>query len=88
LGVSLPRCRATRLAASKFLSVERMYGKPLDLLRLNADHPVDLIVGGSPDQSLRMLHESINKGIGASLRQAAKRAGLQPGDAIASIRFE
>lgn len=55
---------------------ESMYGQPLDLRRLNADHPVDLIIGGSPTQPLRMLNESVNKSVGSSLRQAAKRAGL------------
>lgn len=64
---------------------ERRYGKPLDMSRLNADHPADLIVAGSPEQRLRMLDESINKSVGSSLRQAAKRANLVPGDPINSI---
>ncbi|WP_145957245.1 polymorphic toxin type 15 domain-containing protein [Serratia ficaria] len=36
--------------------------------KLNADHPVDLIVGGSPTQRLQMLNESINKSVGSSLK--------------------
>lgn len=67
---------------------EGLYGKPLDLSRMNADHPIDLVIGGSPTQPLRMLNESVNKSVGSSLRQAAKRAGLQPGDPIRSVTFE
>lgn len=66
---------------------ERMYGRPIDLSTFNADHTVDLIIGGSPEQSLRLLNQSINKSVGASLLQAGRRAGLQPGDSINSVKF-
>ncbi|MBX9860540.1 MAG: hypothetical protein K2Y20_13275 [Sphingomonas sp.] len=66
---------------------ESMYGKPLDLSRFNADHPVDLIVGGAADQRLRLLNDTINQSVGSSLRQAAKRANLTPGAPINSVTF-
>ncbi len=66
---------------------EKMFGKPADLTKLNADHPVDLIVGGSPTQRLQMLNESINKSVGSSLKNAGRKAGLQPGDRISEIIF-
>ncbi|WP_261247515.1 RHS repeat-associated core domain-containing protein [Serratia ficaria] len=56
--------------------------------KLNADHPVDLIVGGSPTQILQMLNESINKSVGSSLKNAGRKAGLQPGDRISEIIFQ
>ena len=68
----------------------RMYGVDVDaakLALLNADHPVDLVVGGSATQLLKMLSESINKSVGASLLQAGRRAGLSPGDAIDAVEF-
>ena len=55
---------------------ERIFGKSPDLTTLNADHPVDLIVGGSPTQRLQMLNESINKSVGSSLKNAGRKAGL------------
>ncbi|MBP2198256.1 RHS repeat-associated core domain-containing protein [Pantoea cypripedii] len=67
---------------------ERMFGKSPDLTTLNADHPVDLIVGGSPTQRLQMLNESINKSVGSSLKNAGRKAGLQPGDTISEIIFQ
>ena len=66
---------------------QRMWGRPLDMARLNADHPADLIVGGLANQRLRMLNESINKSVGASLSLAGRRAGLQAGDTISEIHF-
>jgi hypothetical protein len=55
---------------------------------LNADHPVDLIVGGSPTQRLQMLNESINKSVDSSLKNAGRKAGLQSGDMISEIIFQ
>ncbi|MGK6329658.1 RHS repeat-associated core domain-containing protein, partial [Erwinia sp. DT-104] len=67
---------------------ERMFGSSPDLTKLNADHPVDLIVGGSPTQRLQMLNESINKSVGSSLKNAGRKAGLKPGDMISEIIFQ
>ena len=67
---------------------ERMFGQSPDLSKLNADHPVDLIVGGSATQRLQMLNETINKSVGSSLKNAGRKAGLQPGDKISSIVFQ
>jgi RHS repeat-associated protein len=67
---------------------ERMFGQAPDLSKLNADHPVDLIVGGSATQRLQMLNETINKSVGSSLKNAGRKAGLQPGDKISSIIFK
>ena len=67
---------------------ERMFGKKPDLSKLNADHPIDLIVGGSPTQKLQMLHESINKSVGSALKNAGRKAGLKPGDLISEIIFK
>nr|WP_323659852.1 RHS repeat-associated core domain-containing protein [Pectobacterium versatile] len=66
---------------------ERMFGKAPDLSKLNADHPVDLIVGGSATQHLQMLNETINKSVGSALKNAGRKAGLQPGDKISAIIF-
>lgn len=66
---------------------ERRYGVQPDLSGLNADHPVDLILKGSPTQPLKLLDESINKSVGASLLQAGRKAGLQAGDLISSVTF-
>ncbi|WP_109807729.1 RHS repeat protein [Sphingosinithalassobacter portus] len=66
---------------------ESMYGKLLDLGRFNADHPVDLIIGGAAHQRLRLLNDTINQSVGSSLRQAAKRANLAPGAPINSVIF-
>jgi len=66
---------------------KRIFGKEPDLSRLNADHRVDLIVGGSPTQRLRMLDETINKSVGASLKQSGRKAGLKAGDIIDEIIF-
>ena len=66
---------------------ESMYGQKLDMSRLNADHPVDLIVGGSATQRLKMLNESVNKSVGASLFQAGRKARLNPGDPINGITW-
>ncbi|MBK4340607.1 hypothetical protein JJQ37_27130, partial [Enterobacter hormaechei] len=67
---------------------EKMFGSAPDLSKLNADHPVDLIVGGSPTQRLQMLNETINKSVGSSLKNSGRKAGLQPGDAISEIIFQ
>lgn len=67
---------------------ERLYGESLDLTRMNADHPIDLVIGGSPTQPLKMLNGSINKSVGSALRQAAKRAEMNPGDPIKSVIFK
>ncbi|WP_236886807.1 RHS repeat domain-containing protein, partial [Dickeya chrysanthemi] len=67
---------------------ERMFGKAPDLSKLNADHPVDLIVGGSATQRLQMLNETINKSVGSALKNAGRKAGLQPGDKISAIIFD
>ncbi|SCZ74166.1 MULTISPECIES: RHS repeat-associated core domain-containing protein [Photorhabdus] len=66
---------------------ERMFNKAPDLSKLNADHPVDLIVGGSATQRLKMLNESINKSVGSSLKNAGRKAGLKAGDKISEIVF-
>ncbi|MFP9530320.1 hypothetical protein [Pectobacterium brasiliense] len=66
---------------------ERMFGKAPDLSKLNADHPVDLIVGGSATQHLQMLNETINKSVGSALKNAGRKARLQPGDKISAIIF-
>lgn len=65
----------------------RMYGKEPDLSKLNADHPVDLCVGGAADQCLKLIHSRVNKSVGASLAQACRAAGLKPGDPISKIEF-
>jgi len=67
---------------------ERMFGEAPDLSRFNADHPVDLIVGGAASQRLQMLNETINKSVGSSLKGAGRRAGLKPGDMISEIIWE
>ncbi|CDG22275.1 protein of unknown function [Xenorhabdus poinarii G6] len=53
---------------------ERRFGKAPNLSKLNADHPVDLIVGGSATQRLKMLNESINKSVGSALKSAGRKA--------------
>jgi hypothetical protein len=54
--------------------------------KLDADHPIDLIVGGAADQKLRMVHQGINRSVGASLKSAARKEGLKTNkDLIASI---
>ena len=65
-----------------------MFWKKPDLSKLNADHPIDLIVGGSPTQKLQMLHESINKSVGSALKNAGRKSGLKPGDLISEIIFK
>lgn len=67
---------------------ERMFGTRPNLTRLDTDHPVDLIIGGPADHRLKLIHRSINRSIGSSLRNAAERAGLQPGAAIRSINID
>ncbi len=52
-----------KVVAARF---ERMFGQSPDLSKFNADHPVDLIVGGSATQRLQMLNETINKNVGGS----------------------
>ena len=64
---------------------ERIFGQKLNMDTLNADHPMDLILGGVADQRLRMLNESINKSFGASFLQAGRKAKLQPGQPIQEI---
>ncbi|PHM70755.1 RHS repeat-associated core domain-containing protein [Xenorhabdus sp. KJ12.1] len=66
---------------------ERIFGKAPNLSKLNADHPVDLIVGGSATQRLKMLNESINKSVGSALKSAGRQAGLKAGDKISEIIF-
>ncbi|MDE9434303.1 RHS repeat domain-containing protein [Xenorhabdus bovienii] len=66
---------------------ERIFGKAPNLSKLNADHPVDLIVGGSATQRLKMLNESINKSVGSALKSAGRKAGLKVGDKISEIIF-
>ncbi|MDE9430676.1 polymorphic toxin type 15 domain-containing protein, partial [Xenorhabdus bovienii] len=61
--------------------------KAPNLSKLNADHPVDLIVGGSATQRLKMLNESINKSVGSALKSAGRKAGLKAGDKISEIIF-
>jgi hypothetical protein len=70
--------------ASRF---ESIYGTPLDITRLDADHPVDLLIGGASTQRLKMLDRSINRSVGASLLRAGDKAGLSPGDLIDEIIF-
>ena len=65
-----------------------MFGQSPDLSRFNADHPVDLIVGGTATQRLQMLNETINKSVGSSLKGADRRAGLRPGDKTSEIIWE
>ena len=67
---------------------ERMFGQKLNMDTLNADHPIDLIVGGAADQRLRMINESINKSFGASFLQAGRKLNLQPGQMIDEIIFQ
>lgn len=64
---------------------ERRFGVEPDMRLLDADHPLDLVVRGSPTQPLKMLHRSINRSVGSSLKQAAERIKLQPGDVISDI---
>ncbi|HEY0174646.1 MAG TPA: Ig-like domain-containing protein, partial [Pyrinomonadaceae bacterium] len=66
---------------------ERRFGTKPDMSHLDADHMVDLIVGGAPDQSLKMIHFSINRSVGASLKKAGERLGLEPGTRITDIDF-
>jgi hypothetical protein len=66
---------------------ERRYGKELDITLFDADHPVDLIVGGSPEQKLKLIHRSVNRSVGKRLEIAGRKAGLKPGDCIAKINF-
>jgi RHS repeat-associated protein len=61
------------------------FGVEPDLRLLDADHPLDLVVKGSSSQRLKMLHRSINRSVGSSLKQAAERLGLAPGDLISDI---
>ncbi|MDE9434187.1 hypothetical protein [Xenorhabdus bovienii] len=56
---------------------ERRFGKAPNLSKLNADHPVDLIVDSSATQRLKMLNESINKSVGSALKSAGRKAGLK-----------
>jgi len=65
-----------------------MFGQAPDLTKLNVDHPVDLIVGGSPTQRLQILNESINKSVGSSLKKSGRKSGLQPGGRISEIIFQ
>jgi RHS repeat-associated protein len=67
---------------------ERRFGEKPDLKKMDADHPVDLIVGGAADQRLKMLHRSVYRSVGNSLRLAGERAGLNPGDPIRSINIK
>ncbi len=67
---------------------QRRYGRAPDISRLDADHPVDMIVGGDTDQNFRMLHRSINRSVGSSLKSAGRSQGLAPGTPIQSIEFD
>jgi RHS repeat-associated protein len=67
---------------------QRRYGVEPDMSMLDADHMVDLIVGGAPDQTLKLIHGSINRSVGASLMMAGKRLGLKFGTAINDIIFK
>lgn len=58
-------------------------GEPYD-----AGYPVDLIVGGSPDQQLQMTPRLVNRSVGAQLKAAVDSQGLRPGDPISEIRLE
>ncbi|SIP73387.1 hypothetical protein XIS1_1910002 [Xenorhabdus innexi] len=80
-----PLQNAYRKAVSE--RYERIFGKAPNLSKLNADHPVDLIVGGSATQRLKMLNESINKSVGSALKNAGRKAGLKVGDKISEIIF-
>ncbi|MDP2713463.1 RHS repeat-associated core domain-containing protein [Rheinheimera sp.] len=66
----------------------RRFGVEPDLSKLNADHPVDLVIGGSATQRLKLLNESINKSVGSSLLQAGRKANLNPGDVIKYVEFQ
>jgi len=66
---------------------QRRFGRPVDISRLDADHPVDMIVGGSADQNFKMLPLPINRSVGSSLKAAGKKQGLTPGTPIQSIDF-
>jgi RHS repeat-associated protein len=66
---------------------ERRYGKKPDIAKLDADHPVDLIVGGEADQALKLLHRSANRSIGSQLKKEAERLKLEPGAPIDEIRM-
>jgi hypothetical protein len=66
---------------------KRRFGVEPDLTKLNADHPIDLIVGGKSYQRLRMIDKYVNKSVGASLKEAGKTAGLSPGQQIDQILF-
>ncbi|MEI7004336.1 hypothetical protein [Pectobacterium parmentieri] len=39
------------------------------------------------EQRLQMLNETINKSVGSDLKNAGRKAGLQPGDKISAIIF-
>ena len=87
-----PGTKDTRLPAlqSKYRKkvadrYKRLYGQKLDLHWLDADHPVDLIAGGTTDQTLKLRHSAINRSIGSSLRRAGEQAGLKPGDQISGV---
>jgi len=67
---------------------QRRYGRAPDISRLDADHPVDMIVGGGADQNFKMLHRSINRSVGSSLKAAGRSQGLAPGTPIQSIEFD
>lgn len=64
---------------------QRRFGIEPNLRLLDADHPLDLVVKGSPTQRLKMLNRSINRSVGSSLKQAAERLGLEAGDPISDI---
>jgi len=64
---------------------ESRFGMKPNLSRLDADHPVDLVAGGRYNQQLKLRNESINRSFGSSIKAAARRQGLQPGDRISEI---
>ncbi|MCZ7606401.1 MAG: HINT domain-containing protein [Planctomycetota bacterium] len=65
---------------------KRRFGKDLDMSRLDADHPVDMIAGGHPGQALKMRSSGINRSIGSQITRRTEALGLNPGDKF-RIRF-
>jgi hypothetical protein len=82
--------RIAKLQADYRAEVKKQYiakygTVPSSLDYLDADHPVDLVVGGKPDQALRLVHQSVNRSVGSQLKREAVAAGLKSGDPIRSI---
>ncbi len=66
---------------------QRRFGTELDMSRLHADHPIDMIAGGSPAQQLKMRSSGINQSFGSQIMLRGKKAGLKAGDRF-RIRFD